>query len=964
MPKHYHFKQFNAFSKTLAVLTVSFFCIFFGIYGYLSNIGLELFIYSQPQIKGIYTMAAATTYYVDGASGNDSNDGISSSTAFKTIQKAANIATAGDTVNVAAGVYNEKVTFTISGTAGNPIVFQTNPDNRAIIDGTGLNIIRYDTLVRFNGASYITFSGFEVRNSPYENILIHNNSTHLKLLYLDVHHAGTIYGVDSQIIATGCSVPAFSEIAYCEVHDGPGAGITLWSASGGYWNIHDNEVYNNEGAGNWDGIEIGGASVGTNHVIIRNNIIYNNGYNQTTGIWNNGADNLDVSSHGLSHHMLIEGNKVSTSVTGPAFKIHSGADNYIPGTSGHIIARNNVLIRSNTSAYAYPNPIVYYNNTFFNSSNNQYYPENCDGLCNVGDSTYSGGDTGRANWKNNLFFNNDSSIGGYLIHINNASAFNLTYASLRFQHNLYKFGPSQTIAWEKWRAAMTPAIFADYQSCCGPDYPDVGSIMVTTAVGDMFVNYSNEDFRLVDGSPAVDAGMPLTHATNSGSNSTQLTVDRASYFSDGYPLNGEYLDTPDSIIINDSAAVQIVSIDDSTNTIVLSEPRTWSANDPVTLPYYGSAPDVGAYESGEPSPCEEEWSCTAWSPATCPASQIQTCTCVDANYCGTTINKPAESRSCVYTCSPNWSCTAWSPSPCPSSQIQTRTCTDSNNCGTATSTSQSCVYTPPVTSCSPNWVCTGWSVCNSSGRQIRTCTDSNSCGTATGKPAESQSCTYIPPTTSGGSGGATTPVVTTTTNSDQSGAQTIRNTFFKGRYIKTATNPAVYHIGSDNKRRLFSNEVTYWTWKTGTWNTQTVETISQDEFDQINIDKNVTVRPGSRLIRFVNSSKLYAVLPDDKLCPVSGLYSAYFRNRAVLIQDAFETDYTKDSACEITNSSSYPDGSLIQYAGSDEIYYILDGHKHLVSATVFSQNGFKDENVIKNVSTSMAYPTGWEMAEW
>jgi hypothetical protein len=204
----------------------------------------------------------------------------------------------------------------------------------------------------------------------------------------------------------------------------------------------------------------------------------------------------------------------------------------------------------------------------------------------------------------------------------------------------------------------------------------------------------------------------------------------------------------------------------------------------------------------------------------------------------------------------------------------------------------------------------------------------------------------------------------TTTNSDQSGAKTIRNTFFKGRYIKTATNPAVYHIGSDNKRRLFSNEVTYWTWKTGTWNTQTVETVSQDEFDNINVDKNVTARPGSRLIRFVNSPKLYAVLPNDKLCPVSGLYSTYFRNRAILIQDAFETDYTKDSACEITSSSSYPDGSLIQYAGSSEIYYILDGHKHLVSATVFSQNGFKEEDVIKNVSTSMTYPTGWEVAEW
>jgi len=539
------------------------------------------------------SIASSATYYVS-TTGDNSNPGTEAEP-WLTIQYAADTAEAGDTVNVVAGVYNETVSFTRSGTAGAPIVFQTDPDNRAIIDGTDLVIAQYHSLVTINEVSYLTFSGFEVKNSPYENILITSDSTHLKLLYLDVHDGGTgAYGVDAQFMVNDCGVPAFSEIAYNKIHDGPGGGLGLWTASGGYWNIHDNEVYNNEGAGNWDGVEIGGASAGTNHIIVKDNDIHNNGYNLSTLKWNNGADDLDVSSHGFSHHMLFEGNKITAGTTGPAFKIHSGSDAYTPGLSGHMIARNNILIRSNTNNYAFPDPVAYYNNTFFDSKGNQYYPENCSAPCNVGDSTYSGGDTGRANWKNNLFFTN-ANLFGQLILMN--GTFNLTYASLRFQHNLYNFGNNLTIQWEKWRAAMkTPSVFLDYQSALAPDYPDVGSIMTTTTVEHMFTDYASEDFSLVSEAPAIDAGMPLTSAVNSGEDSTTLVVDRSSYFTDGYPVDGEYLGTPDSIRIGNNDPVEILSINNQTNTITLASAVSWEVGEDVTLDYYGTAPDIGAFE--------------------------------------------------------------------------------------------------------------------------------------------------------------------------------------------------------------------------------------------------------------------------------------------------------------------------------------------------------------------------------
>ncbi len=103
------------------------------------------------------------TYYVS-TSGNDNNPG-TMAVPFRTISKAATVATAGATVYVMGGVYNEYVTLANSGTMGSPITFQSYPGQTAIIDGTGLAVSGTKGLVTISGArSYITVSGFEIRN--------------------------------------------------------------------------------------------------------------------------------------------------------------------------------------------------------------------------------------------------------------------------------------------------------------------------------------------------------------------------------------------------------------------------------------------------------------------------------------------------------------------------------------------------------------------------------------------------------------------------------------------------------------------------------------------------------------------------------------------------------------------------------------------------------------------------------
>jgi len=106
------------------------------------------------------------TYYVS-TTGNDANPG-TMAVPWRHVQHAATTVTAGATVYVMGGVYNETVTFPNSGTATEPITFESYPGQTAVLDGTGLSCCGSsgtEGLVNIVGArSYITVSGFELRN--------------------------------------------------------------------------------------------------------------------------------------------------------------------------------------------------------------------------------------------------------------------------------------------------------------------------------------------------------------------------------------------------------------------------------------------------------------------------------------------------------------------------------------------------------------------------------------------------------------------------------------------------------------------------------------------------------------------------------------------------------------------------------------------------------------------------------
>lgn len=87
-----------------------------------------------------YTQPNAVVYYVDSAAGNDSYNGTSIATAFKTIGKALNtVSSAGSTIYIRNGTYYEgDYTFSRSGTTNNPITIRNYPGHHPKMNGTDI----------------------------------------------------------------------------------------------------------------------------------------------------------------------------------------------------------------------------------------------------------------------------------------------------------------------------------------------------------------------------------------------------------------------------------------------------------------------------------------------------------------------------------------------------------------------------------------------------------------------------------------------------------------------------------------------------------------------------------------------------------------------------------------------------------------------------------------------------------
>ncbi|MFA5854198.1 MAG: Ig-like domain-containing protein [Patescibacteria group bacterium] len=118
---------------------------------------------------------------------------------------------------------------------------------------------------------------------------------------------------------------------------------------------------------------------------------------------------------------------------------------------------------------------------------------------------------------------------------------------------------------------------------------------------------------------------------------------------------------------------------------------------------------------------------------------------------------------------------------------------------------------------------------------------------------------------------------------------------------------AVYYRGSDGKRRAFPNASTYFTWYT---DFSTVQEISASAMAALPLAKQVTYRPGVKLVKFATENKVYAVARGGVLRWIKSeavavaLYGSDWNKKIDDISDAFYLDYAFGNDINMTQDFS------------------------------------------------------------
>lgn len=243
---------------------------------------------------------AASLYntYVSVSTGSDSNPGTAAAP-FRTIQRAANLAKPGTTINVLPGTYSEVITSRISGTATARIRYLSVQKQKAIITrvGTGGNSM-WVVSGGYNDIDGFTVDGTGGTKTRIGIVLNGGNSSVQNTL---VHDVAMNSGCDNQGGAgmvtnqyRGAAYSNYDFIGNVVHHVGGGCGWIqgIYHSSSG--RIINNVVYNTS-----QGINMGHDD---HNILVMNNTVFNNaGYGVRLGgcteSYNNGCPTSGIQIH-------------------------------------------------------------------------------------------------------------------------------------------------------------------------------------------------------------------------------------------------------------------------------------------------------------------------------------------------------------------------------------------------------------------------------------------------------------------------------------------------------------------------------------------------------------------------------------------------------------------------------------------------------------------------------------------
>ena len=114
----------------------------------------RILLFAVLMLVGSTSAGWAATYYVS-PSGNNTNNGTSTSAAFKTVQKALDVVRPGDTVNIMAGTYSEALVLKTTGSRNSRITIKNYDNGSVTISSGNSRAVRLGV----SQVGYYTFSG-------------------------------------------------------------------------------------------------------------------------------------------------------------------------------------------------------------------------------------------------------------------------------------------------------------------------------------------------------------------------------------------------------------------------------------------------------------------------------------------------------------------------------------------------------------------------------------------------------------------------------------------------------------------------------------------------------------------------------------------------------------------------------------------------------------------------------------
>lgn len=530
-----------------------------------------------------------------------------SGTASCSLATANSNASAGDLIYLRAGTYSTSIAPTNSGSYGNVITFRAYSGETAVIQDVTAVKLRDNDYIKVDG-----IDGLDAGRGGYNIIMIENGSSYNEICNGHFRRTGEPWTKGYSLMSLRYSG---GDGQYCvhnwihnnEMHDSgslewvgsecndEGRLITIGSSFGvdygsGYNTFEENHMYR----GGHHVLEIE-----TSYNVIRNNTIHNecfmgNFNDMPNKRYSDCASALhagcEACGAGDPKYEKYGGRCVMFSNTSGGYCLFEGNRVGFAGRPPDDAGGNNIVTRM-------PNVIIRYNYSFGASQDGIYLRDSVDNNAIYNNTVYYNG-----RLENGLPFGSARFAG---ISIASSGVLgNQVINNIVYNNGDDWFGGYA----HRW---LDTTLRGNFCTTNETDFcDDYGDPKFANTALSWWNNpaytATRPDLSLQSGSPCIDAGSYLTQANGSGSNSATLIVDNAIFFQDGTwgsslsSVNADYI-----AIGTVSNSARIISINYSTNTIYLASAMTWSDNAPVwvyadsdgTRVLYGSAPDVGAYES-------------------------------------------------------------------------------------------------------------------------------------------------------------------------------------------------------------------------------------------------------------------------------------------------------------------------------------------------------------------------------